>query len=216
METNNWSRNVGTSAHPVSALHEYAVALIWDELSYGMRRSNQVRVLMSSGDMSSNLLDGIERIAIPDDMSPVGGTIPDIALYDGDNKPIRVIEVAVTSPTSDSKLENLTKRGVEVVEVTVKSEDDLRRLCWTPAAVGFALNARANPVHNIPSQRDRERMQYEYNATVAGFAKAIQNCAPEVRRQLCEVLDRLRSIDSLYPISPQNPKRKSLEDNASP
>ena len=143
-----WSKNVGTQAFPVSFLHEYAVGLLWD-LLHG---SEAVVVKTIHGSMSGNLLEGVDRVVIPDSMQPIGGCIPDLGLLDKDLRPVRVIEVVVTSqptPAKMEKLEQLEKRGVEVVQVPVRNEEDLKALVpskgsdqrpkwayhWDPAAL---------------------------------------------------------------------------------
>ncbi len=225
-----WFKNVGTENNPVTYLHEYAVALIWDILQAGLgeemltggyagsgarvrrivRRSwssnKEVRVRISPDEMSPDLLDGVRRITIPDSLTPIGGYIPDIALFDESDRPIRVIEVVVTNPPTSDKLESLSKRGVDVVVVSVKSEDDLKNLVWVPATeVNFAF--QSGPFGDVigPHSRDADKR-------IRQLCTDLQRCHPQLRRQLLDVLNQLDAMDSLYPISGSNPKREALED----
>ena len=127
LSESEWSRNVGTQAFPVSFLHEYAVGLLWDKL----HGRDPVVVTTMEGTESSDLRQGVDRVVIPDSMQPIGGCIPDLALLDKDLRPVRIIEVIVTSPPTDEKtekLERLKERGVEVVLVPVRNEEELKTL----------------------------------------------------------------------------------------
>ena len=126
-----WDRNVGSPAFPVSFLHEYAVGLLWDAL----HNNDAVAVKKIDGSISGNLKEGVDRVVIPDSMQPIGGCIPDLALLDKDLRPVRVIEVVVTSPPTSkkmAKLEQLQNRDVEVVQVPVRNEDELKALVPSP------------------------------------------------------------------------------------
>ena len=127
LSESEWSRNVGTQAFPVSFLQEYAVGLLWDKL----HGRDPVVVTTMEGTESSDLRQGVDRVVIPDSMQPIGGCIPDLALLDKDLRPVRIIEVIVTSPPTDEKtekLERLKERGVEVVLVPVRNEEELKTL----------------------------------------------------------------------------------------
>ena len=89
-----WSRNVGTDAFPVSFLHEYAVGLIWDMLHSG---EGLVQLPLLDGSLTSNLMDGVDKVIIPDALQSIAGYIPDISLLQ-DSRPIRCIEIVVTNP----------------------------------------------------------------------------------------------------------------------
>ena len=109
------------------------MALIYDALEAGLLKGTEVRVrLAPNGEISGNLVDGAKRIAIPDDMTPIGGIEPDLALYNEQERPVQIIEVVVTNPPDKNKqvkLENLRRRGVDVVVVEVPKPDDLLNLC---------------------------------------------------------------------------------------
>ena len=209
-----WSRNVGTAGFPVSFLHEYAVGLLWDALQIG----HSLVVKTMDGSMSGDLLDGVERIVIPDSMQPIGGCIPDLALLDKNLRPVRIVEVVVTSPPSEEKTEKLRKlqeRGVEVVIVPVRNEEELKSLAQSKSAEfrpdwAYRWNHKVLEhmgVINIPRMQVIERGQMGADKQVQELVKALVGCSPEVRRQLVKVLQDLDSLESCYPLSPKNPKR---------
>lgn len=209
-----WSRNVGTPGFPVSFLHEYAVGLLWDAL----QSRDSVVVKTIDGSISGNLIQGVERVVIPDAMQPIGGCIPDLALLDKELHPLRVIEVVVTSPPTTAKMEKLDKlqeRGVEVVLVPVRTEEELKALSGSESE-GPMPNWAYRWDHkvleqmgiiNIPRQRSITSGQLGADKQVEGLIKALVGCRPEVRRQLVKVLQEMGSLESCYPLSPKNPKR---------
>ncbi len=214
LSEDEWTRNVGTAAFPVSFLHEYAVGLLWDALQSG----NEVVVKTIDGNMSGNLNEGAERVVIPDAMQPIGGCIPDLALLDKNLRPVRVVEVVVTSPPTPSKSEKLVKlqeRGVEVVIVPVQNEEDLMglgasKVDRTKPNWAYEWNHKSLDrmgIKNIPRQQLIERGQLGADRQVEDLIKALIGCRPEVRRQLVQVLQEIDSLESCYPLSPQNPKR---------
>ena len=215
MTSNKWTKNVGTNANPVSYLHEYAVALLWDQLDAGLARGGEVRARVSPEEFSGNLLEGVKRMTIPDSLTPIGGFIPDIALFDENDKPVRVIEVAVTGAPAASKIASLSQRGVDVVTIPVGDEDDLKRLCWTPAEIRFAPDIAAVYARRwSASARAAVNSQRHHNDVVRGMTAALQSCTPETRREFLEVLRNLDTLNSLYPISSDNPKREALAQDA--
>ena len=199
-ENGDMARNVGTANYPVTALHERAVALLYDELTRpDLEQGEEIRArLTPGGDLSHDLRAGVTRVKVPDpDWDSVGGIVPDLILYgDDDTKPLRIIEVVVTSPPNDEKqqkLDALSRRGVDVVVIAIKDESELLNLCPTWWKPSFA--SRTNKL------QDR---------TVKELIKAIQACSPPVRRTLVKVLSELKSLDSLYPIRPTNPLKEKL------
>ena len=119
-----WNRNVGTRAYPVSFLHEYAVALIYDQLIFG----SDLQLPLLDGERSGNVIKDVGHVAFPDSLQAIGGYLPDIALYDSSFRVIRVIEVVVTAPVPQEKLHSPESRDVEVLQVPVRTEDDVRAL----------------------------------------------------------------------------------------
>lgn len=221
-----WGRNVGTGNYPVTFLHEYAVGLIWDMLearfdglfdAQGLparggkgRPDGVLQLPVLGGGMSGDVLDGVERPVIPDDLQPVGGYIPDIALIDGNLKVIRVIEVVVTSEPSPEKLMNLESRGVEVVRVPVRNELELRALFpeplgekvrwWTKRRKGDGIGLGVN-------FRSSSKPQYEADKKLDELMRTLVTASPEKRRQFVVFLQEMDSLESLYPLRGDNPKR---------
>ncbi len=201
-----WSRNVGTQAFPVSFLHEYAVGLLWDRL----QGSDPVLVTTMDGALSRDLKQGVYQVVIPDSMQPIGGCIPDLALLDADLRPVRVIEVVVTSPPTAEKLEKLKRleeRGVEVVMVPVRNERELKGL--VPADAEFERINWANAWRDI-----RGGSQLRYDGTVGTLIEALIHCTPQVRRRFARILDELDNLESLFPLSPNNPKSRGPDNGA--
>lgn len=163
-----------------------------------------VRVLTASGDMSGSLLEGIERVEIPNNLSPVAGMIPDIALYDSKNAPVRVVEVEVTNVVGREKREMYSRLGIDLVRARLSGPDDLARLCWTPVEVRFWHDVGRNPASDVRSQRYYEDEQNKADKTVVDFVEAIQRCSPQARRQFINVMRSMREgeIEALHPISP--------------
>ena len=211
-----WARNVGTAAFPVSFLHEYAVGLLWDELQNG----NEVVVKTIDGNVSGNLKEGVDRVVIPDSMQPIGGCIPDLALLDKNLRPVRVIEVVVTSPPTPlkrGKLDKLQERGVEVVIVPVRTEEELKGLVpskfdATKPNWAYDWDRRLLDqigIINVPRKQAIIRGQMGSDRQVEDLIRALVGCRPEVRRQLVELLQEIDSLESCFPLSPKNPKRIS-------
>lgn len=206
-------RNVGTPEHPVSWLHERTVAVLYDELthdrvfppggnnSFTYDKSLKVRLTPGSN-LSHDLREGVTSVRIPDpEWDIIGGIIPDIALYGEDSpRPIRVIEVIVSHPPNAAKrqkIEKLKERGVDVVEIVVKSEEHLRNLLevtWKPKF------RKVVKTHRVDDK-------------VIELIENLQMCSPIIRRVFKQMLDELDTIDSLYPFSSANPLREKLEDN---
>lgn len=224
----DYMRNVGTPNSPLTWLHERTVALLYDELQAGLCKGTEVRARTSSdGEMSGNLLDGARRIDIPDDLTPIGGTVPDLALYNDRERPVRIIEVVVTSAPNEKKREKFARledRGVDVVVITVKTPDDLLSLCWVPKEPEFSASWEHWPVDpNSGStlgyygmyslrKRDPRDIQEGANKKISELIQALTECAPGLRHTFLDVLGSLKSLESLYPVSPKNPKRAALGD----
>ena len=217
-ENGDMARNVGTANYPVSALHERAVALLYDELTRpDLDEGEEIRArLTPGGNLSHDLRAGVAKVKVPDPgWDSVGGIIPDLILYGSDDtKPIRIIEVIVTNPPSNEKqqkLETLRKRCVDVVLITVKEEADLLHLCptWWRPKFG-SLTSKDEFDINLQINQVRRREMRSYDDTVWELIKAIQSCRPSTRRALLNILSELKSLDSLYPIRPNNPLKDKL------
>ncbi len=214
---NQATRNVGTDLHPVSWLHQRAVALLYDELTRPDCDEEIRARLTPDGDFSHNLRGGVAKVKVPDEWDNVGGVVPDLILYGNDDKPIRIIEVIVTSPPDDrkrGKLDTLRSRGVDVVEITVKEERDLLNLCWVPRTPRFtAITSRDNLSVNI-SQNELSRREVRHQDNVIReLTTALRTCSPRVRRNFWNVFKHLETLDSLYPVRPTNPYREELSED---
>ncbi len=212
-----WNRNVGTGSNPVTFLHEYAVGLIRDMLQNGINDKEPVSLPLIDGTTAENVLDGIARVTLPDPLQPIGGYVPDLALFNDDLKVIRVIEVVVTSPPTQEKLDNLTKRGVEVLQVPARNEAELRALLpyhlqgrrirwWHQAHRRDGRGAG----RNFQSQRDA---QNKADREIDAIIKSLVRSSPAKRREFLAVLEELNSLDSLYTLRPDNPKRGKLREH---
>ena len=205
-----WSRNVGTPAFPVTFLHEYAVGLLWDRCKkYLDDHKDPVDVKMIDGKMSGPLMHGVHHVTIPDSLQSIGGWVPDLALLGKDLRPIRVIEVVVTSPPKEEKVNVLTKQGVEVIQVSVRNEEDLRGLCPDTVHNGVKwwhqLNMAEN--HRLGRRSLTREDQHNFDKEVEHLIANLIRCSPATRRRLVTVLAEITGLESLYPLRPDNPKR---------
>ena len=247
----NVGQNVGTQAYPESWLHMRTVALLYDEMTkgrselpLGSRGTNlsEIRVrLTPAGELSGNLMEGVKEVIIPGEWDNVGGVVPDLICRDEDGAPVRIIEVIVTNPPSAEKrrkLDTLKKRGVDVIEVKVKTVEDLLNLCWIPAPFEFA-SYDPNDVGNLrtylgpdTTKQDVRELAGKYGGSpgwrsgIGGFygapgretaneaitmlIHALLNCSPGHRRQFLEVCKEIGSMGSLLPLHPLNPLREEL------
>ena len=217
----DWRRNVGTEAYPVSFLHEYAVALIYDQLILG----REVQLPLLNGELSSNVMEGVGHINFPDSLQAIGGYVPDIALYDSSFRVLRVIEVVVTKDVPSDKLRSLESRGVEVLQVPVRSESDLRALYppsdnvkpwwWPEYHQGLRAFPKAQEILGVnwlfPPHHQPSSSQLHADHEIKQLMGNLSRCSPEVRRAFVAWLKDIESLDSLYPIQRDNPKRDVLD-----
>ena len=213
-------RNIGTEPHPVSWLHQRAVAILYDALTHEQIKGpldakgwvDDVRAhLTPGGELSGNLRAGVAKVVIPGEWDSVGGIEPDLICKGEEDTPVRIIEVIVTSPPTAakrSKLEALKRRGVDVVEIEVRSEKDLLNLCWVPSKFSYLGDIRFS--RHMSADYDRLRYQ-ERIQPVLDLIASIRDCPPKLRRQLAEVLRGLCSLDSAYPVAADNPLRELLQ-----
>ena len=208
----DWQRNVGTPNHPVTWLHERAVALIYDMLT---SEGGDVRARLSPGDdaLSPNLAEGVARAELAEDdllMWVAGGLNPDIRCFGDDGRLVRIIEVTHSSePDRDrrEKWEQLKKRGVDVVEIKIVDPDSLRYMFWRPAPVEFFPSIKVNGA----TSREYKKNQRSYDFEVEKLTRAIMLCSPKARRDFLRVLNGLNTVDSLYPLTFDNPLAEKLE-----
>ena len=216
------SKNIGTVGNPVSWLHQRAVALLYDALAYEPYKGPldprkgeiELRVCLEPGGaLSGNLREGVAQVVIPGEWDNVGGIVPDLICRDGNGAPVRLIEVIVSSPptkTKRAKIEALQRRGVDVVEVTVKAEDDLMNLVWEPKVVHYRADSPRSP-RTSSSAFKRHNGILGADAKVSELIGAIRSCNPKMRRHLLAVLRGLCSLDSSWPVSVDNPLRELLQ-----
>ncbi|MXY46421.1 MAG: hypothetical protein F4Y44_05425 [Chloroflexi bacterium] len=238
--TNLWKENVGTQANPVSYLHEYAVAMIWEAL----HSQAKVFVVSATGETSSDLRDGMARCAIPDETTAIAGTIPDLAIYNSDHRPIRVIEVDYTSKTKEDVIQRRHNLRVETVVVDISSEKDLYHMIlddnpfnrnqdafmpdsgslnqhqwynYKPVLMGEDnrtfmpdMEVVNQVVVNILQQQEFLRRQREADDTIRNIMHALVSCSPQVRREFRDMMSAMNSVHALYPISAANPKFEVL------
>ena len=223
MTESNYMRNVGTAEEPVSWLHERTVALLYDLLT--APGNDQVRVCLTpGGKVSHDLKERTARVKVSDQWTSIGGVKPDLALYDSDDTPIRIIEVIVTNPpdkAKQDKLARLRRRGVDVVQVRVKAPGDLLRLCWVPLSPSFYSGDRdeqtdSSPlrINSVMSGISSRSRHYTADNTVRQLIDALQQCEPRYRRELLAALNGLNTLESLYPMSSRNPYRDRLSGSS--
>ena len=222
LSSKEWSRNVGSESWPVSFLHEYAVALIWDLLNLNLNHQVVHLPTLDGGD-SGNVLAGVDVIIVPDVLTAVAGFVPDISLLK-DNRPIRCIEVVVTSPPTDDKRQRFRNLGVELVQVPVRNEDELRALFpptasdkpWFWPKFGrhelLFREARRRAGVNWPGTRQHGVLkgQEEADEGINALMGQLSRCSPEVRRAFVNRLASLGGLSSLYPVRQDNPKYEVL------
>ena len=213
-----WSRNVGTPSFPVSFLHEYAVGLIWD-LFHTVSGALQLPTI--NGELSSDVHDGTDQIIIPDALQSIAGYTPDISLLK-DSRPIRCIEVVVTSPVTPRKETAIKNLGVDLIQVPVRNEDELRALTsaedkhpWWPKfnkEEQLFKDIRARTGVNWQGTRQYRilKAQEEADNKINELMNDLSRCSPKVRRAFVDKLTNLSSLESLYPIRKDNPKYKIL------
>ena len=217
-----WSRNVGSENWPVSFLHEYAVGLIWDMLHFNLKH-REVQLPTLDGSDSGNVLADVDAVILPDVLTSVAGFVPDISLLK-DNRPLRCIEVVVTSPPTDDKQQRFRNLGVELLQVPVRSEDELRALFppttadkpWFWPKFGqheplFREASRRAGV-NWPGNRQYRLLngQEKADEAINALMGQLSRCSPEVRRAFVNRMAALGSLPSLYPLRPENPKYGTL------
>ena len=209
-----WTENIGTPEYPVSYLHEYAVALIWDRLNAG-----GCFVKTTSNEYEHVTVPNGGRIGIPDELTPIAGMMPDIAIYDADHRPVTVVEVQVTSAPSENKMARLDRLGVKMIVVPVPNEEALFTM-FQPVSTEELFPSINIPDHyyghtNLIKSRRRIRSSRhldDANHAVSNLIRYLKMCDPALRKELRTVLDELDSIESQYPILPGNPKLPKLPE----
>ena len=189
--------------------------MIWEALhSDG---SSPVYMKTRTGKLSGNLKDDMARVDIPDTLTHIGGTLPDLAIYNSDHRPIRVIQVDVTHDTDDDKVQRLLNLGVETCIAKIRTSDDLRSLIVTERECQSSLRRFAADVDainqtasNIPQKSANLMRQRAANKTIEGIMQALALCSPQVRREFYDMLIASSRVYGRYPISEGNPKADVL------
>ena len=210
-----WSRNVGSESYPVSFLHEYAVGLIWDLLHL---RRGAVGLPIMDGGRSADVMADIDQIIMPDALQSIAGYIPDISLLKK-GRPVRCVEVVVTSPVPPEKLKGIENLGVEVVQVPVRNEDELRAIFpatggemqWSPKfskdeEVFKSVRAKTGVNWEGTRQFKILRGQEEADRAINNLMGNLSRCSPGVRRAFIARLNAISGLGSLYPLRRDNPK----------
>ena len=162
------------------------------------KQGNPLRVLrvrLKDGQFSGDISRGVSKVVLPDEWTNIGGVVPDLICYGEDGKPVRIIEVVVTNPPNRYKCEKLRlleKRGVDVVEVYVRTEVDLRRLFPSPAPRKWAR---------------KQRSGFHQDEPVLSFVRALQIASPYARREFYATLKEISALDSLWPVSEEQEAR---------
>ena len=188
--------------------HRYTVALLWDLLTL---REGPVCLPLLNGDVSGDLMDGIDKVIKPDELQSVGGYIPDLALL-RDSRPVRALTVVVTFPPEPVELARVRQLGVETYLIPAKSSDDMCRIfgsyvdgrCdWAhrygkdDVPSGGSLLSKRPPNPMFQQQRDDKWMEE--------FMGHLRGCSPAVRRRFLSMLLGLGRMESLYPVRGENP-----------
>ena len=156
-------------------------------------------------------------------MQSVAGYIPDISLLK-DSRPVRCIEVTVTTPVSAQKLAAIQNLGVEVVQVPVRNEDELRAIYSSKGAdktwwwAKFSAeeesikSVRLNSGVNWQATRQYRILEGQKQAdqAVNALMGNLFRCSPEVRRAFVALLNDISGLGSLYPLPKDNPKYAAL------
>ena len=203
-----WFKNVGTHSYPISYLHEYAIGLIWDLLNHRDTRLNNKHFQEKlSGTVWEGVMVGVERVVLPDSIQPIAGFIPDLALLDKEHKVVRVIEVVTTNPPNSDKLKTLADRGIEVLQVPVRTETDLRALFpGIEDGNGIKWWHHLEDVEQDFGDFDAQR---QADRAVDQFMRSLTTCSPSKRVEFLGFLkDMSSSLESLYPLRPDNPKKQ--------
>ena len=207
------AKNVGTNGHPVTGYHQYAVGMLYQEIN---SRRGAVRVLTIDGSLTDDLKKGVVRAIIPDDLTGVWGMVPDLLLQDKEGRPVRFIEVITTSEPSQDKRQKLARlqgRGVETVMVYARNLDDMKQLIHVEIDRPHQVSTGGLYTDAHMRRLDREA-QNQSDEWVRSMVLSLQRCAPDLRRQVLELLKELDELESLWPLDQDNPVRASFDEKA--
>ena len=216
LKNDEWNRNVGSPAFPVSLLHEYAVGLIWERL----HGDDPVTVLMMNGELSGDLRDGMRYVQPGRPSQTIAGQVPDLVIYDAQLNPVRVIEVTVTSPLTDDKRSRYENLDIEVIEVPIRSEADLIALYPPAFPHGIPWGSINEKQYRNPDPFafgclyiEERIIRKNAEERVDQLIEDLITVSPATRRKLLRLLQELVSIESQYPLTPDNPKHAVIASN---
>jgi hypothetical protein len=169
----------------------------------------------------------VDKVIIPDALQSIAGYIPDISLLQ-DSRPIRCIEIVVTNPVATQKAKAIENLGVELLQIPVRNENELcaihprtrqenswfwakcngRDLAFDRAYRRMATNGGWD---NSLSTRHISNGQAQADRAISDLMVNLSMCSPDMRRAFIARLREMDSLESLYPVRPDNPKFKSLQ-----
>ena len=218
------SKNIGTDGNRESLLHRYACAILWDEL----KSSDNVRV-NAVGGLTNNLHEGVANWERGSYLNAVLSHIPDIIGRGIDGKPVRVIEIVVTSAPKGDYKELLAKHGVELIEVSVPSAHALfdmippseldrhnqsfpvGELKFWPKFLppkGNSASARAMANAGLDSHSKRSGA----NGRIEQLITDLHICSPATRRRFFETLNEIQELPAAFPLLPDNEFINEIKD----
>ena len=90
---------------------------------------------------------------------------------------------------------------MDVVEVTVHTDDDLKALFPEEPTVRYRLR-RLRHFQNNPHESYESGNEKQVERLVETFIEAVQSCTPAMRRRLVAVLKGIDTLESCYPVPP--------------
>ena len=199
-----------------SRLHGYAVGVVYDTLIGG----GDVRIRTDAG-ISDNLLRGVTGVWLNTGDDGPEIVEADIALGDDSGNTIRIVEICgwgMPSKPADF-IARMNRLDIEVVRsVELQGAADVAALVYRAHDGGPPNFAGAMP----PSWVEKKYgygsglSQSLYDHRVVEIIQGILYCSPETRQHFKYVLDHLDSLESLAPLSADNPKRDGLDLDSKP
>ena len=202
------------AAGPTSRMHDYAVGVVYDALQVG----GDVRIQTEAG-VSANLLrDDVASMSMDETVEVGEGERSktyqvDIALADAAGKVIRVVEVCGWGmPIKPADfMAGMNRSGIEVVKSReLQGASDVTTLVFSadgpPNFSGVQVPSWVEEEYGYGSSLSQKR----YDNQVVDLLRSILYCHPSLRQQLRHLLDHVDSLESLAPLSPNNPKREAL------
>ena len=122
----------------------------------------------------------------------------------GDPWQDKIIDTLTSPPDAvkRKKLDTLQSRGIDVVEVNVKNEDDLFAL-FAPRPLDIRFAPRGSKFSRSVEAMGGSQSNSDHK--IREVMTALVRCSPEVWREFCQLLQSIGSLDSFHPISRDNP-----------